>query len=109
VLQREIQAVEQVLAKIGAAAAGDPILQSCHARIAAAIADSNQIEARARAIAESLAVLAAAVELREHVPGVVSDPFTATRIAGSARHTYGQGIERADVRGILARALPADA
>jgi putative acyl-CoA dehydrogenase len=36
----------------------------------------------------------------------VADAFIATRIAGDPRQTYGQGLEHADVRAILARASP---
>jgi putative acyl-CoA dehydrogenase len=50
--------------------------------------------------------LSAATILRAHAPAAVADAFIATRITGDARQTYGQGLEHADVRAILARATP---
>jgi putative acyl-CoA dehydrogenase len=55
---------------------------------------------------EALAVLAAATVLRTHAPSAIADAFIATRISGAARQTYGQGLEHADVRAIIARASP---
>jgi len=51
-------------------------------------------------------VLAAASILRAHAPAATADAFIATRLAGAARHTYGQGLEKADARAIVARASP---
>ena len=44
--------------------------------------------------------------LRAHAPAAVADAFIATRISGDPRQTYGQGLEHADVRAIIARASP---
>ena len=35
-----------------------------------------------------------------------ADAFIASRFSGGSKHTYGQGLERADTRAILARASP---
>ena len=36
----------------------------------------------------------------------VADAFIASRFSGGSKQTYGQGLERADTRAILARASP---
>jgi putative acyl-CoA dehydrogenase len=53
-----------------------------------------------------LAVLAAAAILRAQAPAAIADAFIATRIAGPARQTYGQGLDKADLKAILARSTP---
>ena len=60
-------------------------------------------------LVEGLALLAAGCILRAHAPAAVADAFITTRLSGSFRHTWGQGLERADARAIIDRALPAGA
>ncbi len=55
---------------------------------------------------EGFAKLAAAAILRAQGNAAVADAFIATRIEGPARSTYGQGLEAADLKAILARATP---
>ena len=43
---------------------------------------------------------------RVYVEAPVAEAFIATRIAGPSRHTYGQGLEPFDVKGLVERALP---
>ena len=64
------------------------------------------LDARGRTLVEALALLAAGTILRAHAPPAVADAFIATRISGDPRQTYGQGLERADVGAIIARASP---
>ena len=59
-------------------------------------------------VVEGLALAAAGALLYENAPPAVSEAFLTTRLAGRWRHTYGQGLERADVRAIIDRALPAE-
>ena len=105
VLQREPETVQRVLDEIRAAAAGNMSLLAAHARLAGALGDPQGIEARGRQISEALAVLAAATLLNAHAPANVANAFIATRVAGSARQLYGQGLDRADVSDILDRTL----
>lgn len=106
VVQREPDTLVHVLDEIAATSAGDATLSSACTRIRNGLGDPQSIEARARQISEALAVLAAATLLRTHAPPAVADAFIATRIAGGPRQLYGQGIEGADIRGILDRAFP---
>jgi putative acyl-CoA dehydrogenase len=68
--------------------------------------EPQQLERRGRELAEGLALLAAGTILREHAPAAVADAFMGTRLGQFARHTYGQGLDRADVAAIIERALP---
>ena len=62
------------------------------------------LDARGRQLVEALAVLAAGTILKAHAPAAVADAFIASRFSGGSKQTYGQGLERADTRAILARA-----
>ena len=106
VVQREPDALAHVLDEIATNSVGDATLTSACSRIRNWLGDPQSIEARARQISEALAVLAAATLLRAYAPPAVADAFIATRIAGGPRQIYGQGIEGADIHGILDRTLP---
>jgi putative acyl-CoA dehydrogenase len=106
VLQREPDAVAQVLDEITTVAAGNAALTRACTRIKDWLSDPQHIEARARQVAEALAVLASATLLNAQAPAAVAAAFIATRISGPARQLYGQGLETSDIRGILGRVLP---
>ena len=106
VLQREPAAVQVVMDELAGAAGDDQILRRAHQRLETMLQEPKLLDARGRTLVEGFAVLAAATILRAHAPPAVADAFIATRIAGDPRQTYGQGLEHADVRAILARASP---
>jgi len=106
VLQREPDAIENVMVELGQATAADPRLAKAHERIESFLHEPKLLDQRGRMLVESLAVLAAATILKAHAPAAVSDAFIATRLTGEPRQTYGQGLERADVRAILERSSP---
>jgi len=106
VLQREPAAAATVMDELAAAAGDDQHLKRAHARVEEMLQEPKLLDARGRMLVESLAVLAAATILRAHAPAAVADAFIATRISGDPRHTYGQGLEHADVRAVIARASP---
>jgi putative acyl-CoA dehydrogenase len=106
VLQREPECAEAVLEELRHAASDDPRLRSAHEDIERLLHEPALLDQRGRALIEGLAVLAAASILKAHAPSMVADAFIATRISGGPKHTYGQGLERADTRGIVARASP---
>jgi putative acyl-CoA dehydrogenase len=107
VLQREPETVEIVLDDLGAAVGGDPHLKAHLARVQAMLQEPRLLDRRGRSLAEALATLAAGTILRAHAPAPVADAFVANRLAGPARQTYGQGLDAADTRAIIERALPA--
>jgi len=106
VLQREPETVEVVMEDLAAAADGDAHLKAFLARIQAMLHEPRLLDRRGRDLAEALALLAAGTILRAHAPAAVADAFIATRLSGTMRQTYGQGLDWADTRAIVDRALP---
>lgn len=106
VLQREPDAVQTVMDELLLAAGDDQNLKRAHQRLEQMLEEPKLLDARGRTLLEALAALSAATILRAHAPAAVADAFIATRISGDPRGTYGQGLEYADVRAIIARASP---
>ncbi len=106
VLQREPDAVQEVLEELGQAAAGDARLVHAHERIEGLLHEPKLLDQRGRMLVEQLAILAAGTILRAHAPAAIADAFIATRLGSVSRQSYGQGLEKADTRAIIARASP---
>ena len=70
------------------------------------LADSNEMEWRARSIVERMALLWQASLLLQHAPNYVSDGFIASRIAGDWGRTMGTLPIKTALRGIVDRAAP---
>jgi len=107
VLQREPETLEIVIDDLSSAVGGDRHLKAHLARVQTMLQEPRLLDRRGRALIEALAVLGAGTILRAHAPAYVADPFIATRVAGAARQTYGQGLDTADTRAIVERALAA--
>src|SRR5690606_19189677 len=105
VLQREPEVAYTVLQELLPSVGADRQLEAAHERIAGLLHEPRLLDARARALVESIALTAAGAILRVHAPADVADAFIATRLAGPPRQTYGQGLERADTHAILDRVL----
>ena len=108
VLQRDPETIGIVLDALGQQAKGHAALEAQAARIQGMLEEPRLLDRRGRDLCEALAVLAAGTILRAHAPAAVSDAYLATRLGSVPRQTYGQGLDRADVRAIVDRALPAD-
>jgi putative acyl-CoA dehydrogenase len=106
VLQKEPDVAELVTDELRAACAGDPGLTAGFERLEAVLHEPRLLDGRARQLVESLAKLAAGSILRAQGNAAIADAFIATRIGGSARSTYGQGLDSFDLKAILARATP---
>lgn len=105
VLQREPEVAEMVMQELAQVIGGDRQLGAAHARITGLLHEPRLLDARGRALLEGLATTAAGTILRAHAPAAVADAFISTRLAGSPRQTYGQGLERADLGAIIDRVL----
>jgi putative acyl-CoA dehydrogenase len=105
VLQREPQSAQIVMEELAQGIGEEPTLKAAHARVLSILHDPRLLDARARQLTEGLGQLAAAALLRAHAPTAVADAYIATRLS-CVRQTYGQGLERCNVRAILARATP---
>ncbi len=109
VLQREPEAAASVIAELDDSVADDRALKAALARVQQMLHEPRELDVRARALVERLALVAAGAILRAHAPAAVADAFIGSRLSGDFRHTYGQGVEWADTRAIVDRALPAQA
>jgi len=107
VLQREPETAEVVMDDLATAAGDDPHLKAHLARVQGLLHEPRLLDRRGRDLAEALATLAAGTILRAHAPAAVADAFIGTRLSGTVRQTYGQGLDWADTRAIVDRALPA--
>jgi putative acyl-CoA dehydrogenase len=106
VLQREPETLEIVMEDLAATATGDPQLRAQLGRVQQMLHEPRLLEQRGRALTEALATLAAGAILRAHAPAFIADAFLASRLSGSPRQTYGQGLDAADTRAIVERAFP---
>ncbi|MBU2580099.1 MAG: acyl-CoA dehydrogenase family protein [Alphaproteobacteria bacterium] len=106
VLQREPDVAGIVMDDLAIAVGDDPHLKAALTRVESILHEPRLLDARARALVESLAVLAAGTILRSHAPTAVADAFVATRMGSLNRQTYGQGVDWADTGAILRRASP---
>ena len=107
VLQREPDVIQTVREDLADLAGDDQHLKGGLARMDAMLHDPRLLERRARQLVETLALVAAGGLLRTSAPGSIAEAFISSRLSGQARTTYGQGIDRADTRAIVERALPA--
>jgi putative acyl-CoA dehydrogenase len=99
------EALAGLFDRLHAAARAEPRLTAAVASLRARFADPAGLEADSRGVVESLVYVAAAALLREG-PAAVSDAFSASRLDGGFRRTYGS-VPGADVDAILKRAMPA--
>jgi putative acyl-CoA dehydrogenase len=106
VLQREPETAAIVMEDLAAAAGGDTHLKAQLGRVQRMLHEPRFLDRRGRMLTEALATLAAGTILRAHAPALVADAFLATRLSGSARQTYGQGMDAADTDAIVGRAFP---
>jgi putative acyl-CoA dehydrogenase len=106
VLQREPDTVAIVIEDLARVVGADPRLKAHLARVQGLLHEPRLLDRRGRDLAEALATLAAATILRAHAPAAVADAFIGTRLSGSPRQTYGQGLDWVDARAIVDRALP---
>ena len=106
VLQREPDVAAMVIEDLGVSVADDVHLKAGLERVQALLHDPRARDRRGRLLVETLAVVTAGAILRAHAPAQVADAFIVSRLAGLPRQTYGQGIDWANARSIVDRALP---
>jgi putative acyl-CoA dehydrogenase len=98
-------AVDAVIAEIRAAKGADQRLDSAIDRLEAELRDPLEHEARARRIAEKMAVALQASLLIRHSPAAMADAFCATRLGGDGGGAFGNLPAGFDQRAIVERAL----
>jgi len=105
VLQRSPETAERVAERFASEAAGEPRLIATVERLKEAL--RAPAEADGRHLTETLALVGAACEMRQHAPVPVADAFIASRLAGGFRTTYAAGSGGGDAHAVLSAVVPA--
>jgi putative acyl-CoA dehydrogenase len=106
VLLKEGETAGLVMETLEDEAKGDKRLAAHAARVRAHLTEARDLDRRARALVEGLALAAAGALLLHHAPAAIADAFIAARLEGAPRAGYGAGARGADTAAILARTLP---
>jgi putative acyl-CoA dehydrogenase len=105
---RDPDSLEALLGEIGLAAGLDARLDRAVSDLHAELADTDQLELRARRVVERAALVLQGSLLVRHAPEVVADAFCATRLAGDGGRAFGTLPPGTDVTAIVDRAWPTD-
>jgi putative acyl-CoA dehydrogenase len=105
-LAREPRAVEAFLDEAGAAVGADARLDAAVADVKRELADTSDIEVRARRLVERMALVLQGSLLVRYAPPAVADGFCASRLAGDWGYAFGTLPPGIDTRTIVERATP---
>src|SRR5882762_5441665 len=105
-VKKDAGSLEMVLQEIRAASGGNKHFDSFADRLERELADSTQLEARARRLAELLALALQGSLLVRHAPPEVADAFCASRLAGDAGLVFGTLTAGTDFDVIIERSRP---
>jgi putative acyl-CoA dehydrogenase len=109
VLTREREAAAAVLDQLKRETNGLPGAAAAHRDVETLLAGPD-LEARARALVERLALLAAAAACRQSAPAVIAEAFATSRLAPSMTTSYGaRPLDEAAATVLLQRGLPPSA
>ena len=103
---REPETVDALLAEIRAAAGADSRLDAAVGELESELAGADELEYRARRIAELAALCLQASLLVRHAPPEVADAFCATRLGGLGGRAYGTLPRGVDAAAIVRRHTP---
>jgi len=103
---RDPESVEALLAEVGAAAGADARLDRAVADLHAELADTSDLERRARRIVERAALALQGSLLVRHAPHAVADAFCAGRLGGDGGLALGTLPPSVDAAAVVARAWP---
>jgi putative acyl-CoA dehydrogenase len=105
-MARSPESVEAYFAELDGAAGGDHRLVAAVERLRRELADTSQIEARARRIVENMALALQGALLVRHGHPAVADAFCASRLDGDWGRAFGTLPTGVDVHAIVERARP---
>ena len=106
-MQREEAAIPALMADLDAARGADARLDAATDALRAELDDPGDLETRARAITERMAVAWQAALLAGHAPTPVAEAFCASRLGPRWTGAYGALPAGVDFGAILRRAMPA--
>ncbi|MDP9866690.1 MULTISPECIES: isovaleryl-CoA dehydrogenase [Streptosporangium] len=104
-LGREPETLEAFFSEVTLAAGADRHLDEAVDRLRKSLGDLTDIEARARRVAEDMALVLQASLLVRLAPAAVADAFCASRLAGEAGRAFGTLPPRLDLDALIERAV----
>ena len=105
-MARSPESVEAFFAEVDLANGADARLDSAVAELRRSLADLDEMELRARALVERLALVLQGSLLVRHAPAVVADAFCTSRLGGDWGHAFGTLPRDVEVRAVVERAAP---
>ncbi|MEO9166662.1 MAG: acyl-CoA dehydrogenase family protein, partial [Aquihabitans sp.] len=105
---RDPESVEALLAEIDLARGADARLDRAVADLHAELADTADLELRARRVVERMALALQGSLLVRHAPAAVADAFCASRLGGDGGRAFGTLPPTVDLDAIIERAWPRD-
>ncbi|MFD8009393.1 acyl-CoA dehydrogenase family protein [Streptomyces sp. NPDC058955] len=105
-LRREPAALDAYLREVGEARGADPRLDRAIRGLLAELADLEGVEARARRLAERMALVLQGALLVRWAPPEVADAFCAGRLGGDTGSAFGTLPHTLDLRAVVERARP---
>jgi putative acyl-CoA dehydrogenase len=106
-MSRSPGSVDAFMAEVGSASGADRRLDAYVAQLGAELADRSDIEYRARAVVEKMALALQGALLVRHGNQAVADAFCASRLSGSSSGlTVGNLPRGVDCGAIIERAMP---
>ncbi|MGB3410641.1 MAG: acyl-CoA dehydrogenase family protein [Microthrixaceae bacterium] len=105
-LGRSPESLEVFWDEVQTSGGGDPRIDSAASKLRSELADDAGLEARARRLVESMAVLFEASQMVQSAPTSLSDAFCNSRLGGDAGLAFGTLPTGADFESIIERALP---
>jgi putative acyl-CoA dehydrogenase len=106
VLGREPQALDAYLGEVGRARGADHRLDAAIGNLLTELADLDGVEARARRLAERLALVLQGSLLVRWAPPEVADAFCASRLGGDRGSSFGTLPHTLDLAAVVERARP---
>tara|TARA_Y100000294_G_scaffold175365_1_gene195290 strand:- start:1706 stop:2335 length:630 start_codon:yes stop_codon:yes gene_type:complete len=103
---REEAAVPAVLAELEAARGGNAALDAATTALDQELAQSEDLELRARGLTEMMAITLQGALLVQHAPAAVADAFCASRLGSRWTGAYGALPAGIDFDAIIERAVP---
>jgi putative acyl-CoA dehydrogenase len=101
---KQPESVAAFFAEVGKAAGADPRLDDATARLHKELTDFDDIEYRARRLAETMALVLQGCLLVRHAPHAVADAFCASRLGGDGGAAFGTLPTGIDTAAIIDRA-----
>ena len=105
-LSREPEVLNAWIVEVGKARGEDPRLDRAIEGVLEQLADTSDLELRARRLAGQMAAVLQGALLVQHAPAEVADAFCASRLGGEFAGTFGMLPRGIDLASIVERATP---